>query len=252
MLMLLVASCGSTAAKANSSDPPASKRGPSSTTTRAAPTTTTLEHSTRMSIHLEPTELRLGGTVHIRGAGCLRSGRPGDRVQILLGNLVQPQLVVQVDPHSTTIASDGTFTSDATVPDDALPGTDQVVVRCFGSSGTKELAVTAAVSVTVQSPYIASFSPTKVAAGKVISFRGSCPGQAPYHWLEVEFVAAGGTGASRSGTSSFVLKGALNGGTATVPRTTTPGTYHATARCEEERGLRPLRYFRTIDVVITG
>jgi hypothetical protein len=203
-----------------------------------------------MSIHIEPRQLRLGGTVHIRGAGCLRSGRPGDRLQILLGNLLS-RSIVELGSRSTSIASDGTFTSDATVPDDARPGTDQVVVRCFGSSGTKELAVTPAVAVTVQTPYIASLSPTKVATGGLISFRGSCPGHAPYAWLEVEFVAAGETGASRSGTGSFVLKGALNGGTAAVPRTITPGTYHATARCEEERGTGPVRYFRTIDVLVT-
>jgi hypothetical protein len=199
-----------------------------------------------MSIRIEPTRLRLGGPVHIRGAGCLRSGRAGDRVQILLGILGRP--LVELGP--ATIASDGTFASDGTVPDGALPGTDQVVANCFGSSGTKELAVSPAVSVTVESPYIASFSPTTVSAGDDISFQGFCSGHVPYDWLEVEFVAA--SGISRSGTASFVLKGGLNGGTATIPRTATPGTYRATARCAGERTLQPRKYFRSVGVVVTG
>jgi hypothetical protein len=169
-------------------------------------------------------------------------------VQILLGILGRP--LVQLGP--TTVASDGSFGGDGTVPDGALPGTDHVVANCFGSSGTKELAVSPAVSVTVESPYIASISPTKLSAGDDISFHGSCPGQVSYDWLEVEFVAAGGTRVSPSGTASFVLKGALNGATATIPRTATPGTYRATARCAEERGLRPLKYFRSVDVAVTG
>jgi hypothetical protein len=150
-----------------------------------------------------------------------------------------------------TIASDGSFAGDGTVPDGALPGPDQVVANCAGSSPTEEQLVSPAVSVTVESPYIASFSPTTVPAGDDISFHGFCPGDVPYNWLEVEFVPASGTGVSPSGTASFVLKGGLNGGTATIPRTATPGTYHGTARCAVERTFEVLKYFRSVNVVVT-
>ncbi len=139
-------------------------------------------------MHIEPAPLRLGGPVRVRGSGCLQSGKAGDRVQILLGNLGRPDLVAQIDPGSIHVAADGTFTSDASVPENALPGRDQVVARCFGASGTEEVAATPAVTVTVQSAYVASVSPTKIAVGEAVAFHGSCPGRAPYDWLEMEFV----------------------------------------------------------------
>ncbi len=227
MLVAALAGCGSSTLSSSGAD------RQRVTSTSAGVTEAAAAAGPTMTVSVAPSDVRNGESFHISGGGCLdpANGAPGAFVQTYL-------------TAPLAVAADGSFAGDITAPDYLPPGPNTLGISCFSATGINPL-VRAEVSLRVETPYVASVSPTVVAPGADVSFHGDCPGQAPYVWLRITFMSA-------YAGATFAINGGVNGGTGTIPATATPGAYRITPTCEAQRTPESTRYFQTIDVTIAG
>jgi hypothetical protein len=165
VVVIALASCGS-----NSTGNEGRR---SATSTIANNTTTPSEVPATMALVVEPPKLHNGDTVHLEGTGCFD---PTTRVP---GALLQLPFA---GPHPV-VAADGTFSIEATVPGNHPPGDTAVSAACFSANATRPMVVSPPVPVSVETPYQATFSPTRIAPGGTVMFQGDCPGSAGYQWM---------------------------------------------------------------------
>jgi hypothetical protein len=231
--LILVALVGGCDSSPSGTEPVDRERHSSSTTSttvdRAYP-----DAAETMTLDIGVTQVRNGDTVHVTGTGCVDPGTG-----------LRAAFVRTPWGGSDVIGEDGTFAVDEVVPDSQAPGATKVMASCWRATDGNPIVISPPVAVTIETPYEASISSTRIARGGEFSFAADCPGTAEYHWSTLRFTAP-------DQTVAFEIDGPLGGGTVTMPTGITPGRYLATPTCEEHRGTRPLKYFQAFDVTVSA